>query len=67
MFGTATGILNWQPSEFWAATPHEYLASLDAWIGLNNPKAAEERERKREFAKLRDAYLKAHPEVCNGG
>ncbi|MFZ2872248.1 phage tail assembly chaperone [Zavarzinia sp.] len=28
--GVATGLLRWSPAAFWAATPHEFWAAIEA-------------------------------------
>lgn len=52
----AATVLRWAPVEFWAATPHELFAALDAWVEVNNPEAAKDKERRRAFRALREAH-----------
>lgn len=35
MMGFAAAALHWDPSRFWAATPHEYWAGYEAWRDMN--------------------------------
>lgn len=54
------GVLGWTPTEFWAATPHDFHAALDGWSEARGQRSAEaltaedvQRLRERLDAELR--------------
>ncbi len=55
----ATGVLGWTPEQFWAATPHEYMAAL---VGFGIKHGSTQAEQS-DFAEFRDSIREAEGRI----